>query len=106
MLKTVVGLHGVLYIKNTIEVSGDLNKRKKLRFGTTCGWINDDKNDIFGWTFPLKIKLGIQNHTEHLLKYYFSQFIWKDRIMLMMYLQVMKTQMANGSFLRMTPTTL
>ncbi len=99
MLGTVVGLHWVLCVKNTTEVNGDLNKRKKLRFG----WINDDKYDIFGWTFPFKIKLGIQSHTEHLLKYYFSQFIWKDRIMLMMYLAVMQTQMANGSFLWMTP---
>ncbi len=32
-------------------------QRHSYRFGTTWGWVNDDRFFIFGWTIPLKLVL-------------------------------------------------
>ncbi len=57
--------------KNTMEVNGapellcfphsseylplcSAEQRHSYRFGTTWGWVNDDRIFIFGWTIPLK----------------------------------------------------
>ncbi len=29
-------------------------QRNSYRFGTTWGWVNDDRNKNFGWTIPLR----------------------------------------------------
>ncbi len=57
--------------KNTMEVNGapellcfphsseylplcSAEQRHSYRFGTTWGWVNDDRIFIFGWTIPLR----------------------------------------------------
>ncbi len=61
--------------KNTMEVNGapellcfphsseylplcSAEQRHSYRFGTTWGWVNDDRIYIFGWTIPLRLRLG------------------------------------------------
>ncbi len=60
--------------KNTMEVNGapellcfphsseylplcSAEQRHSYRFGTTWGWVNDDRIFIFGWTIPLRLKV-------------------------------------------------
>ncbi len=33
-------------------------QRHSYRFGTTWGWVNDDRIFIFGWTIPLNMNLN------------------------------------------------
>ncbi len=45
-------------------------ERNSCRFGTTWGWVNDDRIFIFGWTVPLKPLVYVfkTNKQIHLLK--------------------------------------
>ncbi len=38
-------------------------QRNSNRFGTTWGWVNDDRIFIFGWTIPLSIFIAIAKNT-------------------------------------------
>ncbi len=33
-------------------------QRNLYRFGTTWGWVNDDRIFLFGWTIPLIVRIG------------------------------------------------
>ncbi len=48
------------------------------RFGTTWGWVNDDRIFIFGWTIPLRLTLNIklQNLTSIFVLFYFFMFYY------------------------------
>jgi len=50
-----------LWLPNFLEISYFVfHRRKKVLqsygFGTTWGWVNDDRTVIFGWTIPLTLK--------------------------------------------------
>ncbi len=42
--------------------------RNSYRFGTTCGYVNDNRINIFGWTIPLRSKVR------------FSSNAWTDKM--------------------------
>ncbi len=47
-----------------------LEERKSYWFGTTWGWLNNDRIFIFGWTIPLKVALThLQMKTDFWVSY-------------------------------------
>ncbi len=41
-------------------------QRNSYRFGTTWGWVNDDRIFIFGWTIPLSVNFSKLRFIHHL----------------------------------------
>ncbi len=83
--------------KNTMEVNGapellcfphsseylplcSAEQRHSYRFGTTWGWVNDDRIFIFGWTIPLSVSLSWINWNLHwlILKYISASVLSQD----------------------------
>ncbi len=79
--------------KNTMEVNGapellcfphsseylplcSAEQRNSYRFGTTWGWVNDDRIFIFGWTIPLSHFHFIRPFFKHLYYFKFIDFIY------------------------------
>ncbi len=54
-------------------------QRTSFRFGTTWGWVNDDRIFIFGWTIPLSAEHSVfsrlNGYIIHVMSYY-SVLIW------------------------------
>ncbi len=49
----------VSHILQNIFLCVQQEQRHSCRFGTTWGWVNDDRNFIFGWTIPLSLIIAL-----------------------------------------------
>jgi len=55
-------VNGIIDILRIILFCVQQNKKNVYRFGTTWGWVNDDKIFFFGWTITLNVEVVLLSY--------------------------------------------